>query len=451
VVSSAFIFVYLLFLSIPAVDNLPKKKYLCDNLDHKTLTMTSRERILASIAHREPDKVPVDLGATPSSGISAIAYSNLLKHLGQDLPVLVYDTVQQLAQPDDIILDLFGVDVIDIGRAFDTQPSDWYPVRLANNAEAFYPKGFHPVLLPDGSYVTYDDDGRRILSKMPVGATFFDQTYFPYIDGYPNNYTDLDAEMGRIMWSRDVHSPWNHAAEPDFFEKLREKALWLRQNTDRALMLVCGCNLFEWGTFLRRIDNFLMDLICDPDNVECLLDELLKRHIATLEKVCASVGDVVDIIRFGDDLGMMSGPFMDAETYRRLFKPRHKILCDYVKTHSSMHTFIHSCGSISLLMPDMIEAGIEIFNPVQTAAANMSPAFLKQEFGKDCTFWGGGIENVGTLNTGSREQIRDQVFERMELFSKGGGFVFNTIHNILPDVPPENVVTLFEAVKEFNG
>jgi uroporphyrinogen decarboxylase len=255
--------------------------------------------------------------------------------------------------------------------------------------------------------------------------------------------------MGRIMWARDVHSPWDHAGDPDFYKQLREKTLQLREATDKALMIVCGCNLFEWGTFLRRIDNFLMDLICEPDQVAKLLDELLKRHLATLEKVCAAVGDIVDIIRFGDDLGMTTGSFMAPETYRALFKPRHKILCDYVKTHSRMHTFIHSCGSISNLMPDMIEAGIEIFNPVQTNAANMSPAFLKKEFGASCTFWGGGVENVGTLNTGNQQQIRDQVSERLEIFSAGGGFVFNTVHNILPDVPPENVITLFEAVKAF--
>jgi uroporphyrinogen decarboxylase len=390
------------------------------------------------------------MGATPSSGISAIAYSNLVGRLGKHLPVLIYDVVQQLAQPDDSILDLFGVDVIDIGRAFDDRPEDWYPVRMANGAEAFYPKAFRPALLPDGAWATYDDGGQRMLSKMPVGATFFDQTYFPYLDGYPDTYEGLDAEMGRIMWSRDVHSPWNHAGEEDFYPRLREKALQLRQQTGRALMIVCGCNLFEWGTFLRRMDNFLMDLLCEPEQVARLLDELLKRHLATLEKVCAAVGDIVDIIRFGDDLGMTTGPFMSADTYRQLFKPRHKILCDYVRTHSRMHTFIHSCGSISKLMPDLIDAGIEIFNPVQTNSRDMSPEFLKREFGKDCTFWGGGIENVGTLNTGSREQIREQVFERMEIFAAGGGFVFNTVHNILPDVPPENVLTLFEAVADFN-
>ncbi len=413
--------------------------------------MTSRERILAAINHQAPDRVPIDLGATPSSGISAIAYSNLLKYIGkQELPVLIYDVVQQLAQPDDYILNLFGVDVLDIGREFNKQEYDWSPIEMANGDTAFYPAWFKPEKQPDGSYLTFDNDKKRVLSRMPIGATFFDQVYFPYVDGYPDDYNNLDIEMNRVLWSRHVHSPWDHASDSDFWAQLRAKAIHLRETTDKALMIVCGCNLFEWGTFLRRMDNFMMDLMCDPYQVEKLLDELMKRHLATLEKVCDAVGDVVDIIRFGDDLGMTQGPFMEPEIYRQLFKPRHKILCDYVKSHSQMHTFIHSCGSISLLMPDLIDAGIEIFNPVQTNAWQMSPQFLKAEFGKDCTFWGGGIENVGTLNNGSISQIRDQVFERMEIFSRGGGFVFNTVHNILPDVPPENIIALFEAVKEYN-
>lgn len=415
-------------------------------------SMTSRERVLAAINHQTPDRIPVDLGATPSSGISAIAYSNLVNHIGNtELPVQIYDVVQQLAQPDRTILDRFGVDVLDIGRTFNEKPTDWEPTILANGAPAFYPKWFKPVKREDGSYVTFDDDGKTMLSRMPVGATFFDQTYFPYVDGYPDSYENLDAEMGRIMWARDAHSPWDHAGEDRFWEQLRERTLRLRETTDKALLVVCGCNLFEWGTFLRRMDNFLMDLLCDPASVERLLDELLKRHLATLEKVCNAVGDLVDIIRFGDDLGMTSGPFMDADTYRLLFKPRHKILCDYVKEHSQMHTFIHSCGSISSLMPDLIEAGIEIFNPVQTNAWQMEPEFLKKEFGKDCTFWGGGIETAGVLNVGTPEKIREQVLERLETFSNGGGFVFNTVHNILPDVPPQNIVAMFDAIQEFNN
>jgi uroporphyrinogen decarboxylase len=414
--------------------------------------MNSREKVLAAIGHKQPGVVPVDLGATPSSGISAIAYSNLLRHIKlTDLPVLIYDVVQQLAQPDQMILDRFGVDVIDIGRTFNELPTDWYPITMANGDKAMYPKWFHPALQPDGSYLTFDDDRRRVLSKMPVGATFFDQTYFPYVDGYPGDYTNLDAEMARVMWAKHAHSPWDHAGEKNFWAKLRQNALYLRKTTDKALLVVCGCNLFEWGTFLRRMDNFLMDLMCDKYNVEKLLDELMKRHLSTLEKVCDAVGDIVDIIRFGDDLGMNQGPFMAPEIYRQLFKPKHKMLCDYVKSHSQMHTFIHSCGSISLLMPDLIEAGIEIFNPVQTNSSGMDPVFLKKEFGRDCTFWGGGIETAGMLNDGTAEKIREQVLERMEIFSKGGGYVFNTVHNILPDVPPQNIMAMFDAVEEFNS
>lgn len=414
--------------------------------------MNSRERVLAAIAHKQPDQVPVDLGSTPSSGISAIAYSNLLKAIGRtDLPVQIYDVVQQLAQPDMSIIDRFGVDVLDIGRAFNTEEKDWHETILANGDKAFYPIHFNPVKQADGSYHCYDEDGKRLLALMPQGATFFDQSYFPYINGFPENYDTLDEEMGRVLWSRYVHSPWDHTQDPDFWKTLREKTLQLRASTDKALMIVCGCNLFEWGTFLRRMDNFLMDLLCEPDQVARMLDQLLERHLATLAKVCDSVGDIVDIIRFGDDLGMTSGPFMDVDTYRSLFKPRHKQLCDYVKTHSQMHTFIHSCGSISSLMPDLIEAGIEIFNPVQTNARQMEPEFLKKGFGQDCTFWGGGVETVGTLNNGTPEQVREQVLERLEIMSAGGGFVFNTVHNILPDVPPQNILAMFDAVKEFNG
>lgn len=412
--------------------------------------MTSRERILAAINHQESDKIPVDLGATPSSGISAIAYSNLIKHLGkEDLSVKIYDVVQQLAEPDMSIIDKFGVDVLDIGRMFNTKAGDWKATTMANGDQALYPSWFNPTKAENGGYETYGDDG-ILLARMPEGATFFDQTHFPYLDGYPSDFSDLDKEMDKVLWSRYAHSPWDHSKDDNFWEELRQGALHLRENTDKALMIVCGCNLFEWGTFLRRMDNFLMDPYMDPYNTEKLLDALLERHLKTLEKVCESVGDVVDIIRFGDDLGMTQGPFMDVDTYKTLFKPRHKQLCDYVKNNSSMHTFIHSCGSISSLMPDMIDAGIEIFNPVQTNCANMEPDFLKREFGKDCTFWGGGIETVGTLNTGSIQQIKDQVQERMEIFSKGGGFVFNTVHNILPDVPPENIIAMFEAVNDFN-
>lgn len=412
--------------------------------------MTSQERVLASIGHRQPDRVPLDLGATPSSGISAIGYAKLKKHLGMTGGnTRVYDVVQQLAQPEDEILDKFGCDVIDVGRAFNDRDEDWYNITLADGSPAQYPAWFKPEPKPNGDYVFIDEDG-DMLARMPVGATFFDQTYFPYMDGYPDNYKDLDKQMNKILWQRLVHSPWDNASQPGFFEKLREKALFLRENTDKALMIVCGCNLFEWGTFLRRIDNFLMDIYSEPEEVERLLDELMERHLSSLEKVCNAVGDVVDILRFGDDLGMDTGPFMAPEIYREIFKPRHKRLCEYVHSHSQMKTFLHSCGSIRLLLPDLIEAGYDIINPVQTSSRGMDPAELKREFGRDITFWGGGCNTREILNRGTPAQVYDYTRRMLDIFMPGGGYVFNQEHNIMPDVPPENMIAMYRAVSEYH-
>lgn len=413
--------------------------------------MTSRERVLATINHQEPDRVPVDLGSTPSSGISAVAYHNLKRHLGLTVGhTRVYDVVQQLAQPEHEILDRFGVDVIDIGRAFNTSDDAWYDLTLPTGQEVQFPGWCRPVEQANGTWDYFDGDGDRI-ATMPLGANFFDQTCFPYVDGYPDDFSALATTMPKIHWAGMAHSPWDHAGDADFWLQLRNKALYLRQNTDKALMVVVGCNLFEWGTFLRRLDNFLMDLILEQAKVEALLDALLAIHLQTLENVCNAVGDVVDICRFGDDLGMDSGPFMAPPTYRKLFKPRHTQLCDYVKQNSQMTTFLHSCGSIYQLMPDLIEAGFEVFNPVQTNVADMKPARLKREFGDAVTFWGGGADTRHILNHGTTNQVREDVLHSMETLAPGGGFVFNTIHNIMPDVSPENVLAMYAAVDEFNG
>jgi uroporphyrinogen decarboxylase len=286
---------------------------------------------------------------------------------------------------------------------------------------------------------------------MPAGATFFDQTYFPYLDGYPADYRRLPAAMAKVHWSALVHSPWDNAADPGFWARLRENALELRRSTDKAFMIVCGCNLFEWGTFLRRLDNFLMDLYSDQAGVEKLLDALMEVHLTTLSAVCSAVGDIADVLRFGDDLGYDAGPFMAPEIYRKLFKPRHAQLCEYVKKHSTMHTFLHCCGGIAPLIPDLIDAGFEALNPVQTSAHGMDPAVLKREFGRDVTFWGGGADTRRILNFGTPTEVKRHVHERLDVFFPGGGFVFAAVHNIMPDVPAVNAAAMFDAVAEFNG
>ena len=411
--------------------------------------MNSRERILSAINHQEPDRLPVDLGATPSSGISAVAYANFKQHLGiQHGSTRVYDVVQQLAQPEDEILDRLRIDVLDIGRSFNEHDEDWRDFVLPQGIPVQVPAWFKPVQQSNGAWDAFDVEGTR-LATMPSGAAFFDQTCFPYIDGYPDDFTDLDYWMGKVQWAGLAHSPWDHANEPDFWEQLRQRAIALRQSSDRAMVVVAGCNLFEWGTFLRRMDHFLMDLIDDRPNVERLLDALLEKHLQTLEKVCKAVGDVADIIRFGDDLGTDQGPFMSPWLYRKLFKPRHTSLTEYIKNHSQMHIFLHSCGSIYRLLPDLIDAGYEVINPVQTNTRDMQPERLKREFGQHLTFWGGGCDTRQILNRETPSQVKDDVRRNIETLAPGGGFVFNPIHNILPDVPPENITAMFEAVDEY--
>jgi uroporphyrinogen decarboxylase len=413
--------------------------------------MISRERILAAISHRQPDRVPIDLCSTGSSGISVVAYQNLIKYIGKEhLKTYAYDVIQGLVQPEMEFLDYFGVDVVDIGRHFNTEESYWKELELIKGHKALYPHWLQTQTLEDGSVGIIGETG-EIIGRMPVGVTFFDQTIFPFLDGYPDNYDNLGNEMKRVIWGGVGFTPWDWSGRSDFWKMLRQKTIELRNSTDKALLIGVGCNLFEWGTFLRRMDNFLMDLYLEPENVHNLLDKLMERHMETLERTCEAIGDVADIIKFGDDLGTNKGPFIPVEIYDEFFKPRHKQMCDYVKANSSMHTMLHSCGGIYDLIPGLIEAGFEILNPVQINAENMEPERLKREFGSSITFWGGGCDTKSVLNTGTEQEIKEHVKSNINVFNKSGGFVFNTVHNIMSDIKPESIVAMFEAVNELNG
>lgn len=193
---------------------------------------------------------------------------------------------------------------------------------------------------------------------------------------------------------------------------------------------------------------FNMDIYSDEESVEALVEQLMIRHLATLEKVCDAVGDIVDILRFGDDLGMNTGMFMFREKYQTLFKPYHTQLNEYVHTHSGMKTLLHSCGSLYPIIPDLIDAGYDILNPVQTSAYQMDAQVLKREFGRDITFWGGGCNTRTVLNQSTPAEVYDYCRRMIEIFNQDGGFVFNQEHNILPDVPPENILAMYRAVDD---
>lgn len=387
--------------------------------------------------------MPIDLGSSTVTGISGIAYNNLKKYLKIIGPTRIIDVIQQLANVDMEIIDLFGVDALDI-NSLSAKNNDWYEVRLADGSKAEYPIWFRPIRAEDGSWYTKDKEG-TLLSRMSAGATFFDQMHYPYENGYPENFSNLKDALKKISWI--VHS---HASNLNASE-LRARLLKLKESTNKALVMSGGVKLLEFGFFIRRMDNLLMDLMINVEKLSEMLDLLVDMHLASLEKKCQTLGDIVDVVRFGDDLGMTSGPFMDLDTFRKLLKPRYKILCDYVKKNSNMKIFLHSCGSIKQYIPDLIEVGFDILNPIQTNCYDMEPLKLKKEFGKDITFWGGGVDTASVINRGTPEEIRKDVLNRCEIFSRDGGFVFAPIHNILSEVPPQNIIAVYNAVKEFNG
>ncbi|MCK5136753.1 MAG: methyltransferase [Bacteroidales bacterium] len=407
--------------------------------------MTSRERILSSIAHKQPDRVPIDLGASTVTGISAIAYNRLKSALGLAIPTRVFDVVQQLSFVDDPIIDAFSVDAIDLNRVL-MEDMEWYPVSLGDGSKGMYPSWFKPEESVDGSFVMRDHGG-RVMSKMAKNGTCFDQTVFPWEQGYPDQFDSISEAFKSISWTAHSHTKYINIGD----QELRTRAKKLHDSSDKAIVMSGGAKLLELGFFLRRMDNMLMDLLADHENLSSLLDKLMDLHLAGLEKKIGAVGDLVDVIRFGDDLGMTTGPFMDLDVFRKFFKPRYKELCAYVKQHSNLKIFLHSCGSIRQFMPDLIEAGFDIINPVQTNCFGMDASELKAEFGSEITFWGGGIDTSSVLPTGSTEEVRRDVLERCDILSRNGGFVFAPIHNILPEVPPENVIAAYEAVREFNG
>jgi uroporphyrinogen decarboxylase len=222
----------------------------------------------------------------------------------------------------------------------------------------------------------------------------------------------------------------------------------LRRRTDRAILALFGGNLLEMGQFLYRNDKFLMMMAAEPKRVEQFLDRLLEIHLANLEKFLSLVGPYIDIILFGDDLGTQRGPQMSPTMYRELFKPRHARMWRRAKELANVKVKLHCCGGVRPLLPDLIDAGLDAINPVQISCNGMDPRGLKADFGDKLTFWGGGCDTHHILPLGTPEQIRQHVRQQVAILKPGGGFVFQQVHNILADVPPDNVIAMFEAVNE---
>jgi uroporphyrinogen decarboxylase len=413
--------------------------------------MTRRERVLSTIQHKEPDRVPIDLGAMRSTGIAAGAYGRLKQFLGiGGGQTRVYDVVQQLALPEQDILDYVESDVVDLGRVFLENESDWKDFTLPDGAPAKIPATIDFVPR-DGGWVARNGRGTEI-GAMPRGAYYLSQTRFPLKDWDGADLSVLDRLpdlMDDVTWSALPCAPYHKPLTPDHLAEIRRRAKLLYETTDYAVMVAFGANLLEWGQYLCRMDQFLIDLIENRRKAEALLDKLVEMHLDNLAKVLDAVEGYVQIIQMGDDLGTQQALEISPRMYREVFKPRQRLIFETVKKRSSLHLFLHSCGAIADILPDLIEVGVEIINPVQTSARGMDPARLKREFGKDVVFWGGGCDTQRVLPLGTPEEIEAHVRERIATFAPGGGFVFTQVHNIMPHVPPRNITAMYDAVKKF--
>lgn len=407
--------------------------------------MNSRDRVLTALNHREPDRVPIDISGHRSSGISAIAYAKLRRHLGlPERPIRVYDEIQQLAIIDEDVLTRFGVDTIELGRGFALEDTDWADWVLPDGTPCQMPVWALPER--DGDQWVYRSANKRLIARMPPGVLYFEQCHWPFLE--QDDIDHIPEAFAESMWTAIASPPGPLASGPRGAEVLAEGARRLRQKTDRGILGLFGGNLLEVGQFLYRNDNFLMLLAGAPRRAHQFLDKVVELHLRNLERFLGAVGDSIDIIVFGDDLGMQRGPQISPAMYREFFKPRHRQMWTRAKQLANVKVMLHCCGGVRELLPDLIDAGLDAINPVQITCSGMAPAGLKADFGDQMVFWGGGCDTQGVLSTGTPQEVRQQVRELVRIWRPKGGFVFQQVHNILANVPPANIVAMLEAVNE---
>jgi uroporphyrinogen decarboxylase len=403
--------------------------------------LTPRERVLTALKHREPDRVPIDFSGHRSSGIAAIAYAKLRDYLGLPAkPIRVYDVIQQLAVVDDDVLDRFGVDTIELGRGFAQNDKLWSPWTLPDGTPCFVP-AWIKIERDRARWVIRSRTG-KVIAQMPDGTLYFEQTHYPFLDG-DDNPELIRGALEECMWTAVAAPPG-----PLDSKTFCEGAKCLRRKTNRAIIGLFGGNLFEIGSFLYRNDKFMMILAAERKRAHRFLDELVEIHLADLDRFLGAVGEYIDVVLFGDDLGMQTGPIMSPAMYRDFFEPRHKVLWNRAKELADVKVMLHCCGGIRDLIGDLIEAGLDAINPVQISCSGMGAAELKAEFGTDLTFWGGGCDTREILPNGTVEQVAEHVKKQVKTLSTGGGFVFQQVHNILVNVPPENISTMFDSVND---
>ncbi len=419
--------------------------------------MTSRERLAATLNHQEPDRVCVDFGATFVTGMHVSVVDQLRKAvLGvTGFRVKVNEPYQMLGEFDDELRAALGIDVIGaLARKsiFGTDEADWKPFTMFDGTDVLVPHNLNTTSDSNGDLLMYPEGDTSVppSGRMPKGGFFFDSIIRqPPIDEDNMDPADNLEEFG-LLSDEDIA----------FYE---EKKKWFEERGDNGVILVIPGSAFgdialvpapflKHPKGVRDIAEWYMSTALRADYVKAVFDKQCEIALQNIETLVGIFGDVVQAaIVTGTDFGTQRGLFISLNAYRDLYKPYHKRINDLIHAKSNWKTFIHSCGSNWDILPDLVEAGFDIFNPVQCSAANMDPRELKKTFGNDIIFWGGGVDTQNTLPFGTPDQIRDEVRERIEIFAPGGGFVFNAIHNIQGNVPIENVIALCNALGEYTG
>lgn len=399
--------------------------------------MTSRERITEALNHREAGALPIDFGAMRSTGIHAMAYNRLKEYLGiKGKTARLYDIFQQLAEPELEVVDRLGGDVVQAHRlcpAWGIRIDAWKPWKLQDGSECLAPEGYNPIQNEDGGFEIRN--GNTVMAKMPRDGLYFDQVYRPY--EHVETFDDIDKIKIEEVTDEELSF-------------LEQEVKQLYENTDKAILISFGGNILEAGQISWGYEKFYTDLALNPDLVLYWLNKLTDAYMRDLEKMLGVVGKYVHLIQFGDDLGTQEASQISVNMYREMIKPYHARQYQYVRNnYPNVKVFLHSCGAIFDLIPDLIDAGVEVLNPVQISAKGMDPVRLKKEFGKYLTFWGGGANMQYTATMGTVDQIKKEVKELIDIFAPGGGFVFNQVHNIQVNILPEKIMAIYDTALEY--
>ena len=380
--------------------------------------MTSRERILTSLRHQEPDRIPFDLGSTLVTGITSIAYKNLLSYLGVEKEKIdICDIIQQLAAVDEKILQRLKVDT----RGIFLKDFSAWQLKIKEDEKHFY-----------------FSDAWGITWRMPkVGGYYYDMCQHPL--GYAS-IADID------------NYSWPDPLDGGRIKGLKEEIKRIKE--EKGCIVILGSagmsvGLLQTATWLQGFEECYSNLAAKPLLMSKLFDKLVELDIKFWEMFISELGNEIDIILYADDFGIQNGLLISKDMFREYFKPRYRKIFSFIKSRCSAYIFFHTCGSVYDLIPELIEIGIDILNPVQVSAAKMDTKRLKREFGDAITFWGGGVDTQRILPFGSPQEVKDEVKRRINDLAPGGGFVFTTVHNIQPGVPPENIMAMYEAVERY--